>query len=186
MALAVITSDDAPGFPAYLDQLQFEQFEHDEIYHREITRLPLQQRLRHMALHFAKYSGNLAVAQAQRDGGEIQRVVTDVFIIGMSAANALNFRLTAEYADRRTFGCPPLTEAEFATTLVIGAGRMAAASEKLDHMEDFAFRQEMRRAAADLVQAAIGFANANGWDLNVFVKRRLKPIKEKFIYHGRL
>ena len=44
--------------------LQLEQFEHDEKYHREIARLTTHHRLNHMALHFAKYTGQLADAGA--------------------------------------------------------------------------------------------------------------------------
>ena len=43
-----------------LFQLQLEQFRHDEIYHREISRLTVHQRLNHTALHFSKYAGQIA------------------------------------------------------------------------------------------------------------------------------
>jgi hypothetical protein len=35
--------------------LQISQLEHDEFFHKEITRLNVHQRLNHMVLHFAKY-----------------------------------------------------------------------------------------------------------------------------------
>ena len=40
--------------------LQLEQLKHDEKYHRDIHVLPLHQRMNHMALHFAKYSGRIS------------------------------------------------------------------------------------------------------------------------------
>lgn len=184
MALAVITSESAPNILAQLDQLQFEQFEHDETYHREITRLPTQDRLRHMTLHFAKYSGNLAEAQARGDEAEVQRVVTDVLIIGMSTANVLNFRLGAAVAEALASGDGP--EFPFAGTLAVQAGKMAAACEKLDHLEDFPFRPALRKGTIELVRAAILFAETRGWDLRLLVQMRLRPVKEKFIYHDRV
>src|SRR4051812_28952796 len=99
MALAVVSSAHSPNILAELDELQFQQFEHDETYHREITRLRTQDRLRHMTLHFAKYSGNLVDALARGDEAEVQRVVTDVFIIGVSTSNVLNFKLGAAVAE---------------------------------------------------------------------------------------
>lgn len=186
MALSVISADGVPDIRALLDQLQVEQFEHDETYHREIARLRTQDRLRHMTLHFAKYSGNLAEAQARGDEAEIQRVVTDVFIIGISTANVLNFRLGAAVAEAeaevgRAEGGPP-----FAAQLAIRAGRMAAACEKLDHLEDYPFRPVLREGTVELVRAAILFAEAQGWNLRHLVQLRLKPVKEKFIHHGRV
>lgn len=164
-----------------LDKLQLEQFKHDEVYHREITRLPLQQRLRHMALHFAKYSGNLVEARVRGENVAIQRIATDVFIIGMSTANALNFRLAAELSEK---GESEFTLSQFATNLAVNAGRMAAACEKLDHVEEFPFRSEMRRATINLVASAAGFVAMERLDLVQLVRFRLKPVKEKFIYHG--
>jgi hypothetical protein len=167
-----------------LDQLQFEQFQHDETYHREIARLRTQDRLRHLTLHFAKYSGNLAEAQARGDEAEVQRVVTDVFIIGMSTANVLNFRLGAPLAEAEAGRTEPVLP--FGTLLAVCAGKMAAACEKLDHLEDYPFRPVLREGTIELVQAAILFAEARRWDLRLLVQMRLRPVKEKFIHHDRV
>jgi hypothetical protein len=136
-----------------------------------------------MTLHFAKYSGNLAEAQARGDDSEIQRVVTDVFIIGMSTANALNFKLGPALAEAGTDADADLP---FAAVLAVRAGRMAAACEKLDHLEDFPFRPVLREGTIALVRASIGFAEGQGWDLRQLVRLRLKPVKEKFIHHDRI
>lgn len=184
MALTVISNVETPNVRAELDQLQLEQFEHDETYHREIARLPVQNRLRHMTLHFAKYSGNFAEAQAVDDEEAIQRIATDVFIIGLSTANILNFRLSEALAhEGKETG--EIDRPSLATSLAIHAGRMAAACEKLDHLEDFPFRPAIRAATEKLVQAAIDFAEMRNWNLRHLVQIRLKPIKEKFIHHNR-
>jgi hypothetical protein len=184
MNLAIVPLD-SDSVVAGLDRLQGEQFEHDEAYHREIARLPTQSRLRHMALHFAKYSGNFVEAQAACDEAAIQRIATDVFIIGLSTSNILNFRLSEELAQERP-EAGEVTPSSFGTSLAVHAGRMAAACEKLDHLEDFPFRPVLREATVELVRSAIAFANMRGWDLRNLVRVRLKPVKEKFIHHDRM
>lgn len=180
MALAVISSDRTPDVGRALDQLQLEQFEHDEKYHREIARLPVQNRLTHMALHFAKYAGNLA--EAGDDQARVQRIVTDVFVIGVSSANILNLRLSEALAANAQ---PSRGLSEFAVALAVCAGRMAAACEKLDHLEDFPFRPVIRDAVVELVRAAILAAENRRWNLPLLVRTRLKGVKEKSIFHGR-
>ena len=184
MALAVVSANEACDVRQSLDQLQLEQFQHDEKYHREIARLTVQDRLKHMALHFAKYAGNLA--EAGTDQARVQRVVIDVFIIGTSSANILNLRLPGALYDQQEASTGDWDVDRFAAVLTIQAGRMAAACEKLDHLEDFPFRATVAKAAVTLVDGAIKFAEACGWDLAALVRSRLGTIKEKMIFHGRI
>jgi hypothetical protein len=183
MVLAVISTSGTSDIRGVLPQLQLEQFQHDELYHREIARLPVQRRLTHMALHFAKYAGNLA--ESAGDLERVQRVVTDVFVIGTSCANALNVRLAEALPDRPT-SVEAYDLASFASALTINAGRMAAACEKLDHLEDFPFRTVIREAAVELVDRAICFSDAQAWDLERLVRERLAGVKQKMIFHDRL
>src|SRR6516225_9232705 len=82
------------GQPVMLG-LQQEQFQHDERFHREITRLSLAARVKHMALHFCKYTGQLAtVLQDPENAALRSRTITDSFIISLCSANALNFSLS--------------------------------------------------------------------------------------------
>src|SRR5437868_13538203 len=80
----------------HFETIQLDQFKHDETYHREIARLSTQDRLKHMALHFAKYAGNLA--EPTSDEIALKKAVTDTFIIAVSTANTLNVRVS-EYID---------------------------------------------------------------------------------------
>jgi hypothetical protein len=185
MALAIISSEGAPDIRDLLEQLQLEQFQHDEKYHREIARLGTQDRLKHMALHFAKYVGNLASAAGEEDG-QIQRIVTDVFIIGTSTSNILNLRLAEAVPLLRTDSSSNGDLTTFAAALTINMGKMAAACEKLDHLEDFPFRSAIREAVLAMVEAAIEHAEARGWDLTALVRERLRGVKEKMIFHGRV
>lgn len=168
----------APITAEELDSLQWEQFQHDEKYHREIARLSVQDRLKHMALHFAKYAGALIEAA---DSTTLQRIVTDTFIIAVSSINTLNVRLTDALQTESDKSTRP-----FVDELAVQAGRMAAACEKLDHMEDFPFRPTVRAAATNLVCTAMAEADAQGWNLPDLVRRRLAGVKQKMIFHGRI
>lgn len=177
---------DAAGLSAAtLDRLQLDQFQHDELYHREISRLPTQAKLRHMALHFAKYAGNLL--ESEGDPDTLRRITTDVFVIGTTTANALNVRLALELAD---LAANPLVEtdsfAAFVRALTVHGGRMAAACEKLDHLEDYPFRPVIKAATVELLQSSLNVCRANGWDVQDLVASRLQPIKEKSIFYGKL
>lgn len=168
---------DAPGFRS----IQLEQFRHDERYHREISRLTVKERLTHMALHFAKYAGYCAEGL---DEEGMRRLVTDVFVIGVSTVNSLNLRL---YDLLLADGPPAETEGPaFGRLLTIQAGRMAAACEKLDHLESFSYRETIRDSAVTLVGAALSVARERGWDIEDLVRQRLQPVKEKSIFHGDL
>ncbi len=165
--------------PAALDRLQWQQFEHDEKYHREIARLPVQDRLKHMALHFAKYAGNLA--EEPQDEG-VKRLVTDIVVIAISSANILNLRLSDQHNALRSAG----EETGFATGITIAAGRMAAACEKMDHLEAFPFRERITASVLELLSRALSYAEVKGWEVENMVAARLQPVKEKQIFHGKL
>lgn len=168
-----------------LDRMQLEQFRHDELYHREISRLSTQARLKHMALHFAKYAGNLAEGGA--DPVTFKRIVTDVFIIAMTTANTLNVRLADEiYAgpSEGSFDVDPLEA--MSRALVINAGKMATACEKLDHLEDFPFRPVIKAAAVAVLRASLEVCRTRSWAIRDLVAARLQPIKGKSIFYGKL
>lgn len=162
------------------DLLQWEQFQHDEKYHREIARLTVQDRLKHMALHIAKYAGGLA--EVGDDSDRAARLATDTFIIAMSTANILNVRL----ADRLDEFDRPRGEVSFATVVVILAGRMAAACEKMDHLEAYPFRERITEAVLQLLAECLAWLDGLGFDWLMLVDRRLQSAKEKSIFYGKL
>ena len=177
---AVITdsSEAASLDAAVLDRLQWEQFEHDEKYHREIARLTVQDRLKHMALHFAKYAGEIFAGPSD---DKFRRLVTDTLIIGISAANTLNIRL-ADVVGQTDTG----DVSDFDRQLVIAAGRMATACEKLDHLEDFPFRPHIAGEVVKIVDAALAVFMDRVWDVPTTIKERLAPVKAKSIFYGKL
>lgn len=170
-----------PADEAGFRTIQLEQFRHDERFHREITRLAVKERLTHMALHFAKYAGYLAEGV---DDASYKRVVTDIFVIGVTTANSLNVRLFDALQLRGPIHARNVDD--LTQIVTINAGRMAAACEKLDHLESFPYRQTVQDAAVALVAVAICVANQHGWDVRELVRDRLQPVKEKSIFYGDL
>ncbi|WP_232493620.1 hypothetical protein [Novosphingobium kaempferiae] len=163
------------------ENLQFDQFCHDENFHREISRLTVKERLTHMTLHFAKYSGYLA---NDPDDLRLRRTITDLFVIGLSTLNGLNVRahpLVTEIGQ-----IEDTSRSALARRVAILAGEMASACERLDHLEEFPYRQTLQGAAATMVALALSAAEARQWSMPLLVKERLQRVKEKSIFYGRL
>lgn len=181
MALSVVNAD-SPREREPIDWavVQLAQFEHDENYHREISRLTVQDRLRHMALHFAKYAGRLQEEPADL---EFKRIATDSLIIAISSANILNIDLAAKALGGEHSNTP---REAFAKRLAVAAGRMAGACERLDHLEDFPFRAAIANEVLSILSACIDQFDAEGWKLVKEREERLAPIKAKSIFHGKL
>ena len=181
MVLKAVITDSSEAVSldaAVLDRLQWEQFEHDEKYHREIARLTVQDRLKHMALHFAKYAGEI-FAEPSED--KFRRLVTDTLIIGISAANTLNIRLADIIAQTHAGNA-----FDFDRQLVVAEGRMATACEKLDHLEDFPFRPHIAGEVIKIINSALAVFFDKGWDVPSTIKDRLAPVKAKSIFYGKL
>jgi hypothetical protein len=181
MALSVVGAGQSSIVNANIDwaDVQFEQHLHDERYHPQISRLSVQDRLRHMVLHFAKYAGRLYDAP---DELQIKRTATDSLIIAISCANILNVDLSAKLPNVPSVDTTP---ASFANRLVVTTGRMAAACERLDHLEDFSYRVVLVEGALEIAAASIDLFNSNGWDPVRAMRERLAPVKAKSLFHGR-
>jgi hypothetical protein len=181
-----------------LFELQVEQHRHDETYHREIARLPMHQRLNHMALHFAKYTGKVAAAE---DRDALVAVYLDILIIGLSTANVLNIELWdiiepigREFLGLSAFGrlqANDMTDdlkdkAALLRVTAVAAGRMAAACEKIDHLEEIPFRAEIKSAIASLCCIAFAIVSGAGFDPAEAIRARLSGVKQRLKLHGRI
>lgn len=181
-----------------LFQLQVEQHEHDEKYHREIARLSLHQRLNHMALHFAKYTGKIASAE---DSEAIERVCVDALIISLSTANILNVDLWDTLAgDDHEYpgllacgrslavagGWNLADRAELVTAMAVAGGRVAAACEKIDHLEEISFRSEIKAGLGCLSAISLAYIAQCGHDPANAVRQRLDGVKRRLKLHGRI
>lgn len=160
--------------------VQFAQFEHDEKYHREISRLPIQDRLRHMAMHFAKYAGRLQEDCADQS---FKRTAIDALVIAVSSANILNIDLSTRAVPGIEL---PVNRGSYTRRLAISAGRMAGACERLDHLEDFPFRKKIEEEVLAILALGIALFAEEEWNPVAEMQARLSPIKAKSIFHGRL
>lgn len=180
-----------------LFELQVEQHHHDEVYHREIARLSLHQRLNHMALHFAKYAGKVAAA------GHIQEVLpvyVDILIIALSTTNILNEEMWTllgreqEFPGLLTFGRALSRQGwraleergELLRETSIATGRIAAACEQIDHLEEISFRSEIKREVSHLAALSLAILAKHGIDPAVAVRERLQGVKARLKLHGRI
>jgi len=193
------TSSTAGTAKNVLFELQVEQHHHDETYHREIARLSLHQRLNHMALHFAKYAGKVAAAT---EGEDIVPVYVDTLIIALSTANILNVEMWdllehngQEYPGLLAFGralghhvsVPMEDRNELLRATSIAAGRIAAACEKVDHLEEISFRAEIRTGLAQLCTLSLAFISMYGnGDPAAAVRERLHAVKSRLKLRGRI
>lgn len=181
--------------------LQWTQLAHDERYHKDVVILPLGERIKHMALHMAKYVGYLAEDE-RSEPQRVTRVLTDAFIITLATANALNQDLgrdlgglAADGADLNRLGQTLATsvlhnEAGEAGALLRPfarhAGALAKACESLDHMESIPFRDAMRASNLALFKLVVAAAAARGLDLAELYKARLRVVEERSIFDRHL
>lgn len=180
MPLSIVNAEQQNGCaPVDWAGIQFAQFEHDEKYHREISRLSVQDRLRHMALHFAKYAGRLQDDPADQ---VVRQTAVDTLIIAISCANILNRRVS----EISNLGTDDVEFDAFAKTLSVAAGKMAAACERIDHLEDFPFRVAIREQVDVILSAAFAFVSHLQLNPVLEMETRLAGVKSKSIFHGRL
>jgi hypothetical protein len=179
--------------------LQWDQLRHDELYHREIVRLPVGDRIKHFALHMAKYAGNFADAIDSSDNFLFERALTDALIITLASANALRIDLGRAFAhlasdsidDLQTLGLELAKQSgarerdltTFLKQFARHTGRLAKACESLDHVESHAFREAMSGALVDLFRVLLAEGSALQLDLVARVKERLRGIESKDIFH---
>lgn len=160
--------------------LQLAQFKHDETYHREISRLSVQDRLKHMTLHFAKYAGSLATDVSEC---QYKRILTDAFIIAVSSANILNLDIGQKLTLDRLIS---QSNIDFQRGLSIAAGRMAAACEKLDHLEAVPFREDLIEGILDILALTINEFVNRELQAEKLVSDRLTPVKQKSMFYGHI
>ena len=181
--------------------IQVAQWKHDERYHRDITILPVQVRLKHMALHMSKYAGQIAAAVRQENSILLKRSLVDIFIIGVAAANTLGLRLSkilsaeevcigqhlSELAQYLTAAQP---QGESDTDLVFrvaeSAGRLAKACESLDHLEPYPYRETIQFCIAELISISLTASHQRGMDLDAEATERLRRVEEKHLFYSEI
>lgn len=169
-----------------LYRLQWDQFRHDESYHREIARLPMPERIKHLVLHLAKYAGGLAEAIESGNEDKAEKSLLDAFIISMSLANVLNIRLDASLTVEDFFlasGRHANSPYDFLTQYVMAVGRASKAIESLDHVELYPCRDELNRATVECVALTAKECLRRGVSISNAVADRLHGVKRKSIFY---
>jgi hypothetical protein len=177
--------------------LQWTQLKHDEAYHKDVVVLPLAQRIKHMALHNAKYTAYLFEVAESGDDARLTRTLTDAFIISLAIANTLNQDLGRELGEAavaatslRTFGSAmtmELARSDADPLWLVRAfarhnGQLAKACESWDHLESVPFRDVMRTCNVAILKAVLVEASARGLDLAEAYKVRIREVETRSIF----
>jgi hypothetical protein len=182
-----------------LFKLQTDQLNHDELFHKEITRLTIHQRLSHMALHFAKYSGKICNSILNSlDEQILRKTIIDSFIIAITCANTLNFRLSDKlissgeqnysslsdlgYGIAKRLGIDTQDPLWLVKSFPVAAGEFAKACESIDHLESYKYRESIIDSVVKICSLMISAASYLKIDLVSEVPLRLNEVKKKSIF----
>lgn len=153
----------------YFDNIlswQQDQYYHDMRNHFDILSLHKNDRLKHYAMHFAKYAGRIARGDAEEKS--VCRTVTDAMLVCLSAANTLHQKL--EYR-------PNQSNSSLLTRFTDASGRINDAAEKLDHMEPFI--EIARNGNQDIFDALLDHSRAQDLDIFDLLISRRKELRER-------
>jgi hypothetical protein len=199
--MSVSSAPLASAAASRLYDLQVEQLAHDESFHKDVVILSLADRIKHMALHNAKYVGYLVDAIDAGDDGRVQAVLTDAFIITLATANTLNQDLGralegagGQDADLKSLGASLVDDLGrladdpfgFVKAYARAAGQLAKACESWDHMEDVPYVAMMRASNIDLFKLVAAEAALRSFDLEALFRARLRFIERRSIFHRTL
>ncbi|MDZ4819838.1 MAG: hypothetical protein SGJ20_12785 [Planctomycetota bacterium] len=178
--------------------LQWRQLRHDETYHKDVLILSLAERIKHMALHYAKYSARFFEFAEVNDKPRFISTLTDAFIISLASANTLNQDLGRSIGDRaktaesllllgaeltKELGRPRSDPIWLGRTLVQQNGRLAKCCESWDHLESVSFRDVMLNCNLEIFKAILVEARALGVDLSETYGTRLRSVEERSIFY---
>lgn len=159
-----------------LPDLQWHQLVHDEDYHKDIAAMSPAMRIKHFALHMAKYGAYLLDASERGDDMLTRRALVDAFAIVLAIANTLGQDLAGDLSARNQddpAGWPP----EIWRLVVKETGVLAKACESLDHIEDIAFKVLMKQANTALAAAILRAADQHEIGLVEAYKVRLREVE---------
>ena len=175
--------------------LQWAQLKHDENYHKDVAVLPIAQRIKHMAFHYAKYAAYLLDAVEQQDDARLRATLVDAFIIALATANILNHQLGADLEAGEPASLSGLGE-ELARTLprvandalwlvkqfVRHTGRLAKMCESFDHLESLPFRNEMKASNLAIMKVVLAESSARRLDLADAYRGRIRAVEARSMF----
>jgi hypothetical protein len=178
-------------------KLQWAQLKHDESYHKDVVIMPLAERIKHMALHNAKYTAYFFDAIDETGDAKLTKTLVDAFVIVLACANTLNqdigVDLGAEAEKRVSFQSLGATLGEtigrdeadrywFVRNFARHTGRLAKVCESWDHMESIVFRDEMRQCNLELLRIILAEAGARQLDLAESYRSRMRQVEGRSIF----
>lgn len=181
----------------HLLKLQWTQLKHDEAYHKDVVIMPLAERIKHMALHNAKYVAYFFDALDQGDDRKLTKTLTDAFIIVLASANTLNQDIGQELgAAAETEPSLPAIGASLAggmarkngddywliRNFARHTGRLAKVCESWDHLESIVFRDEMKQCNLELLKVILAEASARQFDLAEAYQTRRRQVETRSIF----
>jgi hypothetical protein len=179
--------------------LQWMQLKHDEGYHKDVAALPIAQRIKHMAFHYAKYAAYLLDAVERRDEARLRATLVDAFIISLATANILNNQLGAaleaegtESLDDLGAGLAETLPRDAGDTLwlvkqfVRYTGRLAKMCESFDHLEPLPFRSEMTACNLNLLKVVLAESSARQLDLADCYRTRIRAVEARSMFDRQL
>lgn len=183
-----------------LQMLQFEQLDHDKLFHPDIMCLPVQKRACHMTLHFAKYAGKLTEAKQSQDRELLKATLIDSFIIFLASSNIFNrnvsdFPCISDYVidtDINNLAKKLKTSSEahsrdifsFANeNISIESGRLAKTIESLDHLENYDYVEKILGSLNKILETVLVTALFLNLDLASETRVRLAAVEKKSIFY---
>lgn len=181
----------------HLLKLQWAQLKHDEAYHKDVVIMPLAERIKHMALHNAKYVAYFFDALDQGDDAKLTKTLTDAFIIVLASANTLNQDLGQDLGARaETESSLPAIGASLAGDMACEdaddywlirnfarhTGRLAKVCESWDHLEGIVFRDEMKQCNLELFKVILAEASTRQLDLAEAYQSRMRQVETRSIF----
>lgn len=181
-------------------KLQKGQLRHDELAHKDILCLPVQMRIKHMVLHFAKYTGHLVEARQLQSHELLVSTILDTWIIMLASANMLNLRLSEKlnpeggcayqhldslgqaFADSHFISPNDVYDVSLFELGKI-TGRMAKACESLDHMEGFASRESLEEGVIAIARLLLGVSALLKINVQPLISYRWIEVERKSIFH---
>lgn len=145
---------------------QKDQYEHDMRNHFDILSLHKEERLKHYAMHFAKYAGRLA--RGNNEEKSTERTFVDAILVCLSAANTLHQKLS--YSANRT-------NDSILIRLTDAAGRFNDAAEKIDHLEPFV--DIARESNQDILDTLLDFAVSKAVDVEKTLQARRLELRDR-------
>lgn len=187
------------GIIEQLFKLQTAQLDHDELFHKEITRLNVHQRINHMALHFAKYSGSICDCLFNGPNETtLKKNIIDSFIISTTCANTLNIRISDKLTTEMLNGSASFFELGnniaaqweintedslwLAKNYPVVVGKLAKACESVDHLEPYPYRELITDNVIRICFLMLIAASIYKIDLVSEVPLRLAGVKQKSIF----